>query len=472
MRATTTMKNTERAAVCIAVLVALVVAVTGGSSRPDNMGLILFRPLAAAALVALLFLPRGRWAVGTRLPLIALGLLALLIAMQLIPLPPALWLHLPQGPLVARAAELTGASQPWRPLSLDPMLTLNSLLSLIVPCTALVAVSRLSSGRLDRPGLIVLALAILTALFGIAQFVGGPDSAFYLYNKHFEGAPGGLFSNRNHQAVFLAASLPFLAAWAVEPQRELRQQQQRYVLATLVAMLLVLVLLATASRSGLVIAAPVIVLALAFIAGPVVMRHRLRRWIIAAAAAAVAAFLVLAVLFDRTRGLARFADLNDPSQEMRYRALPTLQMLMREYLPFGSGFGSFNTIFRIAEPDDLLKPTYFNNAHNDYIEMFITAGIPGVLLLLVFLAWIVVRSVQMIRDKASGAERNWPMAAMLCIVSFLLGSVTDYPLRTPLIALVFVLSCAIIELDAARRNKRLTIDRSRSRRTRGRIAHA
>lgn len=462
----TTMKKTEKAVVCIALFLALVVAVTGGSSRPDNMGIILFRPLGAAALAALLLLPRGRWAVGTRLPLIGLGLLALLIAAQLIPLPPSLWSDLPQGTLVARVAELTGTPQPWRPLSLDPMRTLNSLLSLIVPCASLVAVSRLSSGRLDRLGGIVLALAILTALFGIAQFVGGPDSGFYLYNKHFEGAPGGLFSNRNHQAVFLAASLPFLIAWAVEPRRELRQQQQRYILATLVAMLLVLVLLATASRSGLVIAMPIIVIALALIAGPVVMRHRLRRWIIAGTVAAIVTFLALAVLFDRTRGLARFADLNDPSQEMRYRALPTLQMLMRDYFPFGSGFGSFDTIFRIAEPDNLLKPTYFNNAHNDYIELVITAGIPGVLLLLVFLAWFVVRSVQLIGDKAGGVERNWAMAAVLFVASFLLGSVTDYPLRTPLIALVFVLACAIIELDAARRNKRLTIDRVRSRRSR------
>ena len=53
-----------------------------------------------------------------RVPLILLGALAALMAIQLIPLPPGIWTALPGRERYLEAAAAIGIPQPWRPISL------------------------------------------------------------------------------------------------------------------------------------------------------------------------------------------------------------------------------------------------------------------------------------------------------------------------------------------------------------------
>lgn len=433
-------------------VVLLVLALTGGFSRYDTAGLVLLRLVLVLAAGAMAILPAASEDRITRLPLLLTGLLALVIILQLVPLPPAIWLSLPQRARYGVAAIVANQSQPWRPISIVPVLTLNALLALLPAAVVLFGFGRLSVPQQRLGVLALLVLATASATLGILQLGAGPNSWAYLYRKVSEGLPGGLFANRNHQAAFLAGSLPLFATWAlldggITRGRKHADGMFRMALAVAGALLALLVILASGSRSGLVLAlgnavgATYLVLA----AGGFRTSRQMVR-ILAGIVGAGAAVVGLAIWFGRGSGFARFQAIGERGAEMRISAWPVLKQLAVDYLPWGSGFGTFNPLFRIFEPDALLKPTYFNAAHNDLIELVITGGVPALLVLIGFLVWFAWRCAIVFRSGARPAgDVLVAQAAAMLLLTFLLASLSDYPLRTPLAGGLVALVAGLIE---------------------------
>jgi O-antigen ligase len=433
-------------------MVLLVLALTGGFSRYDTAGLVLLRLVLVLAAGVMAILPAATEDRITRLPLLLTGLLALVIVLQLVPLPPAVWLSLPQRARYGVAAALAKQSQPWRPISIVPVLTLNALLALLPAAVVLFGFGRLSVAQ-QRLGVVaLLVLATASATLGILQLGAGPNSWAYLYSKVSEGLPGGLFANRNHQAAFLAGSLPFFVTWALHDGGATRGRQRasgmfRTALAVAGALLALLVILATGSRSGLVLAlANAVGATYLVLAARGIRTSRQTVRILAGIGGAGAAVVGLAIWFGRGSGFARFQAIGERGAEMRILAWPVLKQLAVDYLPWGSGFGTFNPLFRIFEPDALLKPTYFNAAHNDLIELVITGGVPALLVLAGFLVWFAWRCAIVFRSGARPAgDVLVAQAAAMLLLTFLLASLSDYPLRTPLAGGLVALAAGLIE---------------------------
>ena len=66
-----------------------------------------------------------------RLPLFLIFAVVLVPVLQLVPLPPQVWTILPGRAEVAEAYKAAGMSLPFLPISLEPLTTLRSLLSLL-----------------------------------------------------------------------------------------------------------------------------------------------------------------------------------------------------------------------------------------------------------------------------------------------------------------------------------------------------
>lgn len=115
--------------------------------------------------------------------------------------------------------------------------------------------------------------------------------------------------------------------------------------------------------------------------------------------------------------------------------------MLRDFMPIGSGFGSFDPVFRMYEPDELLHPGYFNHAHNDWLELALTGGLPALLLLAAFILWAGWRLYSSFRTPASDPALRVRSGGLVLLV--LAGaSVSDYPLRTPILAALLALACA------------------------------
>ncbi len=420
---------------------------TGGSFRANAPFLFLLRPFAILALAyGLAALPRSRWR-ALRVPLAMAGLVTGLTAIHLIPLPPMLWQVLPGHEPVRALDALVGAGPVWRPLSLVPSTTLNALFALSVPLASLVLAAGLDRHDHVRLFRLLLALAAISAMVGLLQATG---LRFNLYvptggDRGIEAT--GLFANKNHQAVLLAAMLPMLAIFA-RIARDARPARKIIDIMTAGAALVVVILLiVTGSRAGLVLGGVSLLVTLFYGLARIDYLARIDprrafalKLVIGLAAAAVAAVATTLT----SRGLA-FTRMANATADLRPRLWESILPIVPQYMPWGSGIGSYVDVYRAHEPVALLRDTYSNHAHNEYLEVALTAGIPGILL-------IVVAGVLFARaawKNRHGTDIPALLARLGTTILLLLAaaSVTDYPLRTPLMGAVFAIAvvwCAYI----------------------------
>lgn len=419
----------------------LVLLVSGGASRADEPHQILAR-LGAIAVIAVAALSiRPDQLRQVRAPLLFLTAVVALMAVQLIPLPPGLWVELPGRALYQEGLALAGLEPVWRPLTLTPDRTLNALLALLPAIAAALALAMLDRRQHQMLAIGLIIFVLISALVGIVQLSTG---LLYFYRISNEGSAVGVLANRNHHAALIAAIFPVLAAWAAAPTADRNFAQLRSVLALLAATLLVAMLLAAGSRAGLLLGAFGAILAMVILwfgevrgkGGSARMNWKLALPLLLGAVA-VAASLYFA------RDLAFQRLIGEGSDGIRQTLRPTFLQMIADFMPIGSGFGSFDPAFRIYEPDWNLSPAYVNHVHNDYFEVLLEAGLAGGALMAVFLIWFAVRLwtlwYSFVRGDRDGSVLLG-VAGSVIVFILLAASAVDYPLRTPTMSFVFTLA--------------------------------
>lgn len=432
----------------------LFLAAFGGASRADELQQFFVR-LGAITVIAAAAWPLSSSPFrNARTPLIGAALVYLLILVQLVPLPPTLWPQLPGRAIYVDVAQRT-AGLGWRPWTLSPDLTLNALAALLAPTAmGLVALTLDFRGRVLLARFIV-GIACASALLGLMQFAAGGNS-LHLFRTTSENSAVGLFANRNHQAVLLACALPLLAATATIRMYQ-EDYSRRYLgIAICAALLLVMGLASTGSRMGLLLGSLGLLSATAIywttgrrFGG---LDGRTPRLWVAGAGLACAAVLPISVFLARSGALERL--INDPVDQTRAAAWGPMIRAARAFMPFGAGFGTFDPVYRSFEPDSLLSTIYFNQAHNEPVQLAIEGGVPALLLLLLFLFWWGGAAVRALRWRESNPRRALGLAMATATLILMLSSLVDYPLRTPLLSSIFAIGC--VELARTKRRSDAT----------------
>lgn len=436
-----------------AALAAFIVMVflIGGGSRHDVPVLIILRPLAALFLAyAVAGMTAEQWRL-IRVPMLLLAALGLVIWLQLVPLPPSFWSGLPAREPVAEMERALGMEGLWRPLSMSPAKTWNALFSLLVPAAALALFAIQEAEGRRQLWTVVLAMALVSALVGVIQITTG---ALYFHAFSPPGYAAGLFANRNHQGVLLAAML-LVAAWqfaAIRPRQSGAGMKGLLALAPLV--FLVPMIFLAGSRAGLICAGIGILLAMALIAqAPLVpqtfsfgKRVRLSRTAtLGGIGLAMAALVGLVILSSRALALDRLFD-DAALEDLRWQVLPVLRDMTGDLWTWGAGFGSFEFVYRLYEPVALLGPKYLNNAHNDWLQFVIEGGLPAILILLAALVAVAIKTLGAWRAEAGELRRRRLMAAGVLLL-FAVGSLVDYPVRVPSVMVVVAFAFATLWIE-------------------------
>lgn len=372
----------------------------------------------------------------------SLGLLAAIVAIPLIqsiPLPPAVWTSLPGRDQMVLALELAGLEPGWAPLSVTPDRTWRSALALAPPAAFFLSMLSLSHLHRERLVQFCIAAAIAGILLGAAQLASGGDS-LYLWNWTGAGSVTGFFANRNHLASFLLIALPFAVISGAATLRRRDQRTSALWLGAMFAGLVVVALAAIRSRAGITLFAPVMVVSLlaAWIAAG---RGRPGAGLLVMIGSIGAALTAVAVL-ALPPILERFDTENQ--LEGRSNRWPLIAEAAQNYLPLGSGISSFDTVYRSVEPLEELDSTFFNQAHNEYLETWLEAGWLGIGVILAFLVWYFRRCWTAWKAPPS-REGDLQRAASIGIGVLLLHSAGDYPLRTVALAVVFAMCCGLLE---------------------------
>ncbi len=430
------------------------VLLLGGSARADAASLLLLRPMAVLVLGYALVQWLKSPATGLGVPIGAFALLAGLALLQIVPLPPQVWTALPgREPLVA-ALEAARVPLGWQPLSVVPMATLNAFGALLVPIAGLILLAIANEETRERALLLLVGFLLASAALGLLQAIAPSQSILYLYRVTNDSYPVGLFANRNHQAVMLAAIIPFVLAFG---ERLARERGAAFLwLGRIVALGLVGLCIMTGSRAGSVLAIGAFLVATALFADariaatPPYPSQRRDRLAMLALPAAVLLALVGIALSGAGAAFERLAD-KDSFDDLRFQILPDLFAMIADAMPLGWGFGTFPEVFEIYERREMIQPFYVNHAHSDWLEVIIEGGLAAPAILLVLGLWIARtawskrHALLRPRDHASRLTFS-AFAAILILVA---GSLFDYPLRTPAGALGFVIFLAILAVPKA-----------------------
>lgn len=408
----------------------------GGGSRNDVQSLILLRPLAIIACGYGLWCLRPKHISEFRFAFGFAAVLFAFVAIQLVPLPASIWGELPGRELIVDSDRVAGLGEVWRPISLTPTATWNSLYALFVPLGVLLIGAQLP--REDRYGLLPLLLGfgIVSGLMGLFQVISSPTGSLYLFRITNNGSAVGLFSNRNHQAILLACMFPITAAYASTGARSAEQVRFRLWSAIAIVIVLIPLILVTGSRTGLAVALIGLVGGAALYRKLVVTvpaKRKVARFNMAYifSGLSVVGLGILTTLLAKAEAIERLLA-PDQVQDLRFAIWkPAIEAGMK-YFPIGSGAGSFVEIYQIDEQTQLLSPQYINHAHNDWIEIFITGGLFG-------LGLAIVAAVALVRSgynawfqqPKSNRSTLYMRLGSVILAILALSSVTDYPLRVP-----------------------------------------
>lgn len=418
---------------------------TGGAARADVLALVVLRP--AAVFFCLVGLWRLKWShiESNRFLFAMAAAIFALVALHLVPLPPAIWRALPGRDIVVEIDKVAQLGAVWRPISMVPSATWNAFFSLFVPMAVLIFAVQLSREELFRLLPVILCLGLFSGFLGILQIVGPPTGPLYFYNITNSGSAVGLFSNRNHQAILLASFFPMLAVYASTMAKSEEQANVRLWLSIAAVVVLVPLLLITGSRAGLILGViGLISIGLVYNKPAFVVPKKrktpkfdLRYPLAAFAILCLGALTVVMSRAEAFQRLFAFGQGEDGRVEM-WEA--TAQMAWK-YFPVGSGVGSFVEVYQIDEPYALLSPSYANHAHNDWLELYMTTGLPGLILLMIAIvafakcSWVAFAKIT--RERRIG---RFGRLGAITIVLLAIGSVGDYPLRSPSLACMFVIA--------------------------------
>lgn len=406
----------------------------GGSTEGIWTNLAL--QIGAILLIALAMVTREDAPSRRARQLVALAIAAVaLVLLQLVPLPPGLWSVLPGRAFVAHDFALLGEPMPWMPLSLSPVLTIVSGCFLLPPIAVLLWIVRGGALSLRATVAVLVAVGIAGAVLGLRQIASGnPDLYFYAFSNW--GKAPGFFANSAHMAILMLATIPFLAALVIDLNDGAGKGGRGTAVALAgFAVMLVLLALIAINSSGAVLAltAPVLFLSVALWGGRGVAW--LRRLAVPIGVVALAGAIALTFLSGRSQAA------NHTSVDTRAIIWTYSGEAVSQFGLTGSGVGTFSGVYRRFEPVATVDLTYVNHAHNDFLELALETGLPGMILIALFLVWW---------GRAAWAawrgpnENAYARAATIASGAILIHEIVEFPLRSPAIAALFALCVGLM----------------------------
>lgn len=413
----------------VAAILIFALAFGGGGSKYGMANLL----VQLAALIALAFHGRAFLEFWKTAPLTLKVLIAasiLLPIAYIVPLPRGMWEALPGRELVAQSYELLGddAAGAWASASVEPVRTLLALTALIAPLALLAIGWSAPRDRLVTVGWIVVAFGLLNLLIGIPQVLSNGETGVLYPETPMPGVMFGTFANRNSTGLFLVAALAMAALLPTPAKFGRAAPGIRIALCAL----LILGVVLTRSRTALVLAlVPLGLASMRYLlarmgSGTAAGGTTARRGWIALAPVVLAVAVIGAIGFSAPGRVGDVIERFEGAEDNpRAYIWDDAFFVAGRYWPVGSGTGTFDDVFQVDESLENITLRRAGRAHNDYLEVAIEAGLPGLALValwLILLAWLAWRA-------RTSPDRwiAWSGAAFLLTVAA--QSITDYPLR-------------------------------------------
>lgn len=303
-------------------------------------------------------------------------------------------------------------------VSLIASRTLQSIIFVLVPIYYFIALSKLSQDDLIDLIPFYMIGIICNLVAAIIQYSMNTGAQLN-YLLGYQGMVG-MFANVNHFSTIMFSSIPLVLYLIIFMGRR--------ALAILILLLILVVLLAAGSRAGILIGLAITAVSFTML----IWRNRINRLIIIPLMLGAMLYLYGTIAHVGAQDV-------DLEYGRRYFAHTTLDGI-RDNWVLGIGFGAFDIIFPHYETRDAINAYFVNHAHNDFLEIVFEGGIIALLFLSAYILIFVRQAYRTI---------NQPLQqlAMLSVLTILVHSTVDYPLRTMAVALIFAFLNALLFVD-------------------------
>jgi O-antigen ligase len=299
------------------------------------------------------------------------------------------------------------------------------------------AVVRLQAYRVSWLMAALLTGTIAQIILTAQQFAPRPGSAWYPYAQTKGAVAIGFLACGNHLADLLLIALAFVLAIGVSRKN---RNLQRYP-ARLIGLIAILILLIAGFAlancvAGYALAIPVLVASVLMFE---IVRGGWRQVTLLLAALSLLGS-VTALSLSSTSATA-FGNEAAASVQSRGQILATTVRAISDFLPLGSGLGSFARVYPLYERPAAIMSAPVPHAYNDYAEIALELGLPGIMVMLVFLVgWAAAVSYAWQGRQGSPFVR----AASIASAAILVHSVFDFPLRTAAISASFAMCLGLL----------------------------
>jgi O-antigen ligase len=414
----------------------------GGAPRANPLFLAILE-LASLAGLALVLLVQGYagFPRNARVPLFILACLLGAACLQLVPLPWGLWSRLPGNAEAAAGLTLLGLDGGFMPLSLAPENTVSGIVR-FAPAVAVFLIGALTPWRqlATTLGWYALIAGILATVWGVGQVFGELGD---LYPRADPRDASGSFANPNHQASFLLMCLPLISVFIGQARQRSRSGEQgaEIVLMWISAAFIVLLgIVFTGSGFGILFA-PFVVIASAVLASekPGTLGWR-------PVAAGICLSLVALVFVVANSGFENLVNGGEAGgSRSRTDIYVTTVRAVSDFVPLGSGFGTFDQVYPLYETSQDVPATFVNHAHNEYLEIGLELGVLGVLAVAALLVWLAMQtSAIWFLKRDFGTLLRVKMAASIALLVPVVHSGLDFPLRSGAVACCAAACLAIL----------------------------
>lgn len=380
--------------------------------------------------------------------------------LQTVPLPIGLLEHM--APLSAELYRQVDPGINFAPISIDVIATREQLIKGL----AYIVTFALTLLLIDTPSRLKTFAAWLVIVGVIQALIA--SLALFSGQEIFYGRPSsaqGTFANRNQLAGFLELTLAIgigllLAGMSEHGSRTWRERLRgwaqtllsRKVRLRIYLAVMVITLVLTHSRMGNT--AFFASMTVAGILALLLMKRSPRPLVILLASLVVIDILIVSQWFGLDQLQQRFEEMREEkvSLDIRTNTINRLntslqtRALHADASLTGTGAGTFFTIFPAYQ--DVGQPGFYQHAHNDYLEFMADTGWIGILLLAGVVLPSLAVALRALRRRRHPLMRGMAFAAVMGILSLLIHSTTDFNLRIPSNAMLFMIVLALAWIAA------------------------
>jgi O-antigen ligase len=400
-------------------------------------------PLAAAAIGLTLAVRPAVGGPGTRWLDLALLVYVSCVALQRVPLPPGLRLRFSPAlravdlQLRVDAPLIPTADTP-HALSVNPQGTMLSLLVAVsVVLTFWCARTIFAQGGVRLAARAVAALGLALAVLGIVQHTTAPHS-FYGTAVPRQVSPFGPYLNHSDFSTWLVMGLLLTSGYLIarlhSQQSGVDSFDNRALWLTIAAAAMAAALVVGLSRSGLIAAVAGFVTLWTLSSAR--MERRGRTWLLAG----FGIVAVAGLLFANTTAVAGRIEETISGVGGRTAIWRATWPMAKDFWRTGIGAGAFERAMVVYQPSP--HETFFNHAHNDYLQMFTEGGVLLAIPAIVAAAAGVAGIRRRLRNDRS--SMYWVRAgAVSGLVAVAVQSIWETGLRVPANTLLFAALAAV-----------------------------